>query len=50
LPEEQKDETADLPRLIMHFNNRDFGKLHRFIWRLNDLGDHRPEAQHPEKK
>ena len=50
LPEEQNDETADLPRLIMHFNNRDFGKLHRFIWRLNDLGDHRPEAQHPEKK
>lgn len=50
LPEEQKDKTADLPRLIMHFNNRDFGKLHRFIWRLNDLGDHRPEAQHPEKK
>ncbi len=50
LPEEQKDETADLPRLIMHFNNRDFGRLHRFIWRLNDLGDHRPEAQHPEKK
>ena len=50
LAEEQKDETADLPRLIMHFNNRDFGKLHRFIWRLNDLGEHRPEAQHPEKK
>lgn len=50
LPEEQKDETIALPRLIMHFNNRDFGKLHQFIWRLNDLGDHRPEAQHPEQK
>lgn len=50
LPEEQKDETTPLPRLIMHFNNRDFGKLHQFIWRLNDLGDHRPEAQHPEQK
>lgn len=50
LPEEQKDETITLPRLIMHFNNRDFGKLHQFIWRLNDLGDHRPEAQHPEQK
>lgn len=50
LPEEQKDETTPLPRLVMHFNNRDFGKLHQFIWRLNDLGDHRPEAQHPEQK
>jgi len=50
LSEEQKDETAPLPRLVMHFNNRDFGRLHQFIWRLNDLGDHRPEAQHPEQK
>ncbi|TVQ11119.1 MAG: TIGR00730 family Rossman fold protein [Leptolyngbya sp. DLM2.Bin27] len=50
LPEEHNDATAEMPRLVMHFNNRDFGKLHQFIWRLNDLGDHRPEAQHPEKK
>lgn len=50
LPEEQKDETIALPRLVMHFNNRDFGRLHQLIWRLNDLGDHRPEAQHPEQK
>jgi uncharacterized protein (TIGR00730 family) len=50
LPEEYNDATAEMPRLVMHFNNRDFGKLHQFIWRLNDLGDHRPEAQHPELK
>ncbi|MBD1918691.1 MULTISPECIES: TIGR00730 family Rossman fold protein [Cyanophyceae] len=50
LPEEQKDETIALPRLVMHFNNRDFGRLHQLIWRLNDLSDHRPEAQHPEQK
>lgn len=50
LPEEQRDETVALPRLVMHFNNRDFGRLHQLIWRLNDLGDHRPEAQHPEQK
>ncbi|PSN11146.1 cytochrome D ubiquinol oxidase subunit II [filamentous cyanobacterium CCT1] len=50
LPEEHSDETAPLPRLVMHFNHRDFGKLHQLIWRLNDLGDHRPEAQHPEQK
>lgn len=50
LPEEHDDETAQLPRLIMHFNHRDFGKLHQLIWRLSDLADHRPEAEHPEKK
>jgi uncharacterized protein (TIGR00730 family) len=50
LPEEHNDETAPLPRLVMHFNHRDFGRLHQLIWRLNDLGDHRPEAAHPEKK
>ncbi len=50
LPEEHKDETTALPRLVMHFNNRDFGRLHQLIWRLNELGDHRPEAQHPEQK
>lgn len=50
LPEELHDETALLPRLVMHFNHRDFGKLHQLIWRLNDLGDHLPEATHPEQK
>jgi uncharacterized protein (TIGR00730 family) len=50
LPEEHKDETANLPRLKMAFNHRDFGKLHQFIWRLNELGDHRPESEHPEQK
>ncbi|MBE9137822.1 LOG family protein [Nodosilinea sp. LEGE 07088] len=53
LPEEntdKNDETVALPRLVLHFNHRDFGKLHKFIWRLNDLGDHRPEAEHPEQK
>ncbi len=50
LPEEANDETAHLPRLVMHFNHRDFGRLHQFIWRLSDLGDRRPEAEHPEQK
>jgi uncharacterized protein (TIGR00730 family) len=50
LPEEHSDETSLFPRLVMHFNHRDFGKLYQFIWRLNDLGDHRPGTTHPEKK
>jgi uncharacterized protein (TIGR00730 family) len=50
LPEERNDDTAHLPRLVMHFNHRDFGRLHQFIWRLSDLGDHRPEMDHPEQK
>ncbi len=50
LLEERQDETAHLPRLVMYFNHRDFGKLHQFIWRLNELGTQRPEAEHPEQK
>jgi hypothetical protein len=50
LPEEANDETIHLPRLVMHFNHRDFGRLHQFIWRLSDLGDQRPELEHPEQK
>ena len=50
LPEERNDETAPLPRLVMSFNHRDFGKLHQLIRRLNDLGDGRPELEHPEQK
>lgn len=50
LPEEKHDDTISLPRLVMHFNHRDFGKLHQFIRRLNDLGDSRPEMDHPEQK
>ena len=50
LPEDHSDETSPFPRLVMHFNHRDFGKLYQFIWRLNDLGDHRPGTTHPEQK
>jgi len=50
LPEERNDETANLPRLSFHFNHRDFGRLHQLIRRINDLGDHRPEVEHPEQK
>jgi len=50
LPEERNDETVALPRLVMDFNHRSFGRLHQFIRRLNQLGGHHPELEHPEQK
>ncbi|HEY9763450.1 MAG TPA: LOG family protein [Trichocoleus sp.] len=50
LPVEKGDETETLPRLVLHFNHRDFGRLHLMIRRLNELGVHHPETDHPEQK
>ncbi|MBE9076145.1 LOG family protein [Romeria aff. gracilis LEGE 07310] len=50
LAAEQGDETEHLPRLALHFNNRDFGRLHQFIQRINQLGVDCPEVEHPEHK
>lgn len=38
LPVEQESkEYPDLPRLVMDFNKRDFGKFHEMLWFLNTL-------------
>jgi uncharacterized protein (TIGR00730 family) len=50
LPAEKGDETESLPRIVMHFNHRDFGRLHLLIRRLNKYGLHSPESDHPEEK
>ncbi|MBO9998297.1 MAG: LOG family protein [Cyanobacteria bacterium SID2] len=50
LPKEIGDETESLPRLVMYFNQHNFGRLHQMIWRLNELGCHTLEADHPEQK
>lgn len=50
LPVERSDETAHLPRLVMHFNHRDFGRLHLLIRMINKIGLHSPESDHPEEK
>jgi len=40
LPEEKDEpELADLPRLILHFNRRDYGRLRQLIDCLNAAGD-----------
>jgi uncharacterized protein (TIGR00730 family) len=50
LPPEAGDGTADLPRLILHFNQRDLGRLYQMIGVINQLGMNAPEATHPEQK
>ncbi|MFN6464844.1 MAG: LOG family protein [Nostoc sp. DedVER02] len=51
LPQEAQDETAELPRLILYFNQRDLGRLYQMIATINQMGDPSPEdAAHPERK
>ncbi len=51
LPEESRDETFDLPRLVLYFNQRDLGRLFEMIRAINQLGYPAPEVrQHPERK
>lgn len=51
LPQEGQDDTVDLPRLILDFNQRDLGRLYQMIAAINKMG--RPSAEdkaHPELK
>jgi uncharacterized protein (TIGR00730 family) len=49
LPKELHDETFNLPRLTLHFNQRDLGRLYEMIRAINRLGE--PNAiAHPEQK
>ncbi|MGF1535562.1 MAG: LOG family protein [Elainellaceae cyanobacterium] len=51
LPEEKDEETPDLPRLVLHFNQREFGRLHQFIKAVNEMETETPKSMtHPEKK
>jgi uncharacterized protein (TIGR00730 family) len=50
LPQEQEHEIAKLPRLVMHFNQRDLGRLYQMIRLINELGAVTPETTHPEHK
>ncbi len=47
LPEEAGDETFDLPRLVLQFNQRDLGRLFDLIRTINRLG---APVDHPELK
>ena len=39
LPQELQDDTFTLPRLTLHFNQRDLGRLYEMIRAINRLGD-----------
>ena len=47
---EHDDGTKHLPRLAMHFNQRNFGRLYQMIHMLSRLGIACEAIQHPEKK
>ncbi|MEM9153907.1 MAG: LOG family protein [Cyanobacteria bacterium P01_F01_bin.33] len=51
LPPEKGDETEHLPRLMFHFNQRNFGRLWQLVRRINQLEcvAHRVNL-HPERK
>ena len=47
LPQEAQDETVELPRLVLCFNQRDLGRLYQLIATINELGTPTPAAAHP---
>lgn len=51
LPQERQDETLELPRLVLYFNQRDLGRLYQMIAVINSMGAPSPEDRaHPELK
>ncbi len=50
LSQEVNVELTNLPRLVMNFNQKDFGRLYEMIRMINQLGTSRPESTHPEQK
>ncbi|AHJ29232.1 hypothetical protein NSP_29040 [Nodularia spumigena CCY9414] len=51
LPQENQDETAELPRLVLYFNQRDLGRLYQMIALINQMGTPSIEEKaHPERK
>ena len=47
---EHDDETKSLPRLALHFNQRNFGRLHQMIRFIGKLGTPCEAIEHPEQK
>jgi hypothetical protein len=39
-----------LPRLVLHFNQLDHGRLYQLIARINQMGVPTPATEHPERK
>ncbi|KAF3888639.1 MULTISPECIES: LOG family protein [Nostocales] len=51
LPQEAQDETFNLPRLVLYFNQRDLGRMYQLIATINHMGTpSQEEKDHPERK
>jgi uncharacterized protein (TIGR00730 family) len=51
LPEEKSDlAAANLPRLILNFNQKNFGRLYQLIERINQIKTYCAATKHPERK
>ncbi|MBE9098525.1 TIGR00730 family Rossman fold protein [Vacuolonema iberomarrocanum] len=50
LPGESNAEIQHLPRLVLHFNQRDLGRLYHMIRMINKLGMAQAQLMHPEQK
>lgn len=51
LPQEGTDEAVGLPRLLLHFNQKDLGRLYQMIATINQMGHPSVEdTKHPERK
>ncbi len=51
LPQEAQDETVNLPRLVLYFNQRDLGRLYQMIATINQMSSPSAETTaHPERK
>jgi uncharacterized protein (TIGR00730 family) len=51
LPQENQDETSELPRIVLYFNQRDLGRLYQMIGAINQMGTPSIEdKKHPERK
>ncbi|MBD2021973.1 LOG family protein [Leptolyngbya sp. FACHB-36] len=50
LPQEAQDATMGASRLVLHFNQRDLGRLYQLIGEINRMGLPTEEARHPERK
>lgn len=50
LPEEDGDDTAALPRIQFHYNQRDTGRLYQLIAEVNRMGAPRLKELHPEQR
>ena len=51
LAQEATDEAVGLPRLLLHFNQKDLGRLYQMIATINQMGHPSVEdTKHPERK